>query len=127
MGNVFFSIRQGDVLLILTTSIPQNCQLVPLENNRIVLAHGETTGHAHAIADHGQALCPNSALEMATAAIARAKAKLWIDDSGDRYLEVIDTVNLTHEEHTAHSIPAGIYYIPQQVEYTPKELIRVAD
>jgi hypothetical protein len=36
-------------------------------------------------------------------------------------------VHLTHEEHTAHPIPPGIYQLPVQVEYTPATLRRVAD
>lgn len=123
-------IRQGDVLLTPVSTLPADCTEVPLDQGRIVLAYGEVTGHAHAIADHGQALRTSShavAAEIAEAAIARAKAKLWKSASGERFLEVIDPVTLRHEEHTAHTIPVGIYKLPQQVEYTPAELRRVAD
>lgn len=41
--------RQGDVLIERIDSVPDDAQPVPLEDGRIVLAHGEVTGHAHAI------------------------------------------------------------------------------
>lgn len=124
-------IRQGDVLLTPVSELPAGCTKVPLDKGRIVLAYGEVTGHAHAIADHGQTvrkskpIGPEAAAEVAEAVIARAR--LWRAPSGERFLEVTEPVNLTHEEHTAHVIPAGLYQVPQQAEYTPAELRRVAD
>ena len=124
-------IRQGDVLLTLVNALPTGCVDVPNDKGRIVLAYGEVTGHAHAIADHTQFLGDTSAqaTEIADAAIARAKtkARLLQAPNGDRFLEVTETVNLTHEEHTAHTIPPGIYRLPTQVEYSPAELRQVAD
>lgn len=117
-------IRQGDVLLQPVAKLPANCAEVPLDKGRIVLAYGEVTGHAHAIADHHNTA---RAAEIADAAIARAKARLLVAPSGERFLEVVETVTLRHEEHTAHAIPPGIYKLPVQVEYTPAELRRVAD
>ncbi len=129
-------IRQGDVLLQPVASMPAGCIEVPLDRNRIVLAYGEVTGHAHAIADHTvdreRALNPALAEKLAANAIKRAatssKARLLQAPNGDRFLEVKEAVNLTHEEHTAHTIPPGIYQAPRQVEYVAPELIRpVAD
>jgi hypothetical protein len=140
------TIRQGDVLLTPVASLPAGCQAVPLDKGRIVLAYGEVTGHAHAIADHGQTTAKitqqaalnvaekhraaGRAVEIADRAIqrARARAKLWRAPDGARYLEVREPVSLTHEEHTAHTLPPGIYRLPTQVEYVARELARqVAD
>lgn len=124
------TIRQGDVLLQPVASLPVGCTEVPHDKGRIVLAYGEVTGHAHAIADHrveSDSRPAQRAEEIADAAISRAKARLLVAPSGERFLEVIDTVHLTHEEHTAHTILPGVYKLPQQVEYTPAELRRVAD
>lgn len=120
-------LRQGDVQLQPVASLPNGCKELPPEGNRIVLAHGEVTGHAHAIYDHISA--SGAADEIADAAIARAKSKarLWAAPDGSRYLEVTETVTLRHEEHTAHTLSPGIYHLPTQVEYTPAELRRVAD
>jgi hypothetical protein len=123
-------IRQGDVLLLPVAKLPVGLTEVPLDKGRIVLAYGEVTGHAHAIADHAaKPIGPGAATEIADAAIARAmsKARLLVSPTGERFLEVRETVSLTHEEHTAHAIPPGTYMLPTQVEYTPAELRRVAD
>lgn len=120
------TIRQGDVALIQVDAMPQGCKPVPLDKGRIVLAYGEATGHAHAIADHGISKADeNRAVEIADAAIARAR--LWVAPNGERFLEVREPVTLKHEEHTEHTIPPGIYKQPTQVEYTPAELRRVED
>ena len=42
-------IRQGDVSLIQVSAIPSNAVEIKTEQNRVVLAYGEVTGHAHAI------------------------------------------------------------------------------
>jgi len=46
--------RQGDVMIRAVAEIPSAAQDVTPKNDRIVLAHGEVTGHAHAIA-YGEA------------------------------------------------------------------------
>ena len=117
------SIRQGDVALVLVKALPEGCVEVPNDKGRIILAYGELTGHAHAIADH---ISPEAAAEIAEAAIARAR--LFHAPNGERYLEVREAVTLRHEEHTAHTVPPGIYQLPRQVEYVAPELVRqVAD
>jgi hypothetical protein len=118
-----FTIRQGDVALVLVPALPAGCTAIPLDKGRIVLAYGEVTGHAHAIADH--AVSEAAAAEIAEAAIARAK--LWRAPDGSRFLQVTAPVTLKHEEHTQHTIPPGIYHLPRQVEYTPAALRNVAD
>lgn len=123
-------IRQGDVLLVPVDLLPPGCTEVPQDKGCIVLAHGEVTGHAHAIYDHAVDLAdqhggnPVAATEIADTAIARArvKARLWRAPDGERYLEVSMPVTLRHEEHTAHTIPHGIYKLPRQVEYAPQDL-----
>lgn len=122
-------VRQGDVQLQQVALLPAGCTEIKPDGNRIVLAHGEVTGHAHAIYDHIVRPQFDAADEIAEAAIARAKhkARLWQAPTGERYLQVDEPVTLRHEEHTEHRLPAGIYRLPVQVEYTPAELRRVAD
>lgn len=124
-------IRQGDVLLLQVTGLPSQCTSLPVEGNRLVLAFGEVTGHAHAIYDHcaDDAATEQVVSDLATAAIARAQAKahLWQGPNGDRYLEVTTAVTLQHEEHTQHQIPPGIYHLPRQVEYAPERIFDVED
>lgn len=133
MTNKPLSIRQGDVLLLRVDALPSGCIEAPDQAKKIVLAWGEVTGHHHRIADHRivkvPQATPGAADEIAEATIARAKtrARLLVAPNGERFLQVDDTVTLKHEEHTAHPIPPGIYQLPQQVEYQPTELRRVAD
>lgn len=132
-------IRQGDVLLRRVESMPADVKPADGQERKIILAWGEVTGHHHRIEDHpgtrlseAEALIdaygsPEAAAEIAEAAIARAKARLWVAPSGERFLTVDEPVTLKHEEHTAHVIAPGIYQLPVQVEYTPAALRRVAD
>jgi hypothetical protein len=96
-------IRQGDVSLIKVSSVPSAAVEVKSEETRVVLAYGEVTGHAHAIYENTD------------------QVKLWAVGKV-KYLEVMATVMLRHEEHTHAEISPGIYKLPVQVEYTPQEL-----
>lgn len=100
-------LRQGDVLLVKVDSLPKATP-ANLEKNDIILAHGEVTGHKHQIAKPEQ------------------KAKLW-NAGAERFLQVMETVALTHEEHSTITINPGVYRVAIQVEYQPDELRRVAD
>ena len=100
--------RQGDVLLKKTNKkVTKRHKPVPRENGRVVLAHGELTGHSHAIDD--------------------AVAKLF-EAGSDRLLTAKKAVTLKHEEHDPIKLPAGNYEVITQREYDPDDgSIRVAD
>lgn len=103
--------RQGDVLVVATDTIPPQVSKASREQGRIVLAHGEVTGHAHAILDRDADLYHAPDLE-------------------DRFLRVLADggVDLVHEEHDTVHLPAGDYRVTIQREYQPGELPRrVAD
>lgn len=112
--------RQGDVFLQPVAALPQGAVEVPLDNGRVVLAYGEVTGHAHAIRVTSEA----AAAEITEALIARCRL---YEHKGDRYLVVSEPVSLTHEEHTAHTLPPGVYEVPVQCEYDARLMRRVAD
>ena len=97
--------RQGDVLLV-EVNAPAGTQTEG--QGAIILAHGELTGHAHRISQPG------------------GKARMW-DAGAERFLQVMETVALTHEEHATVTIPPGSYRVVIQTEYTPRELRRVQD
>jgi hypothetical protein len=99
-------IRQGDVLLISVDEIPANSELLPRDaSNRVVLAYGEATGHAHALHDSG--------VQMLRAANA------------DEFLRVTETAFLRHEEHKHISVPPGLYRVVRQREYAPETRSRL--
>ena len=102
--------RQGDVLIIPVKSIPKAVEVVEREAGRVVLAHGEVTGHAHAIKDKRAALFRDPKL-----------AAIFMHVSGD------EAVALEHDEHETINVPPGDYQIVRQVEYSPAEIRNVAD
>lgn len=109
--------RQGDVLLQRVWAIPADTkELKRDEANRIVLAHGEKTGHAHVFRD--PTIC----------ALSRHDSEeiefLLIEGGGTLRHELISGARA---EHAPIDIPGGKYRLAQQVEYTPAELVRVSD
>jgi hypothetical protein len=130
-------IRQGDVYLYPVSELPSGCKPVaPEGGKRFVLAHGEVTGHAHAIYEFSDEMENEVALanagEIADAVIARAMAKrnaqMWECPQGEWYLEIRKPSKMKHEEHTAPVVPIGIYHCPIQVESTASNMLRqVAD
>lgn len=108
MGSMW---RQGDVLVQKIERLPDG--LTPEEpdgRGRIVLAEGEATGHAHAIA-------------------ASRLSRAGRDAAGVLYFRVGRgaTAILEHEEHTAHEFGAGSYRVVRQREYHPEAIKNVAD
>lgn len=103
-------IRQGDVLLIPVDAVPAETKPVAREQGRLILAHGEVTGHAHAIVE--------KEAELVTAAQA---AELYLLVHGS------DPVHLRHEEHDTLQVPPGDYRVRRQREYSPEEIRQVAD
>ena len=43
------------------------------------------------------------------------------------WLQVADTADVVHEEHAKITLPAGLYEIVIQSQYTPQEIRNVAD
>lgn len=101
-------VRQGDVLVVKTSSeIPKDAALQPKEEgNRVVLAYGEVTRHAHAY--------------------YKDTVTKYHKDS-DVYLNVTETTPLEHEEHTKIDFVKGIYKVIQQQEYWDGQWQKVAD
>jgi hypothetical protein len=107
--------RQGDVGLILIgkvgVALNAKGKLKPVkrENGKVILAHGEVTGHAHMIEDEA--------------------ATLYIDEAGELFLQVDGDkpVKLTHQEHATQVIEPGIYKVSRQREYSPEAVRKVQD
>src|SRR3990167_3460513 len=92
--------RQGDVLLLAVASLPKEAtDITP--SDRIVLAYGEVTGHAHAIAR----------TEDTITIPAR-----YFDAGAERFLQILEKTALLHEEHSAVMLDKGIYRQAFQVE-----------
>ena len=51
---------------------------------------------------------------------------MW-DAGAERYLQVVETTALKHEEHATVPLPKGVYRVVQQREYSPEAIRNVAD
>jgi hypothetical protein len=87
--------QQGDVI-IESSKIPAGAKKKDVKS-RVVLAEGETTGHAHAITD--LAACES------------------FESNDQLYIRVLKDTVLTHEEHHAITIPKGDYEVRKVQEY----------
>lgn len=104
--------RQGDVLIVATDRVPKGLKPVPREQGRIVLAHGEVTGHAHAID------APEAEAQFLAADL---------EEVNRRFLRVEAEVAVVHEEHDTITLPPGDYEVRRQREYAPEAPQWVAD
>lgn len=98
--------RQGDVLLISTPDEGQTGTPIKRDKGRIILAYGEVTGHAHAI--------------------ATKDAELFSADD-NVFLRMVAAGGLVHEEHGTITLDKGLYRVIRQREYTPEVIRNVAD
>ena len=108
-----FQARQGDVLVWQDDEATGTVE-IPREDGAVVLAHGEVTGHTHAIRVPG--VCHLRAEGIHAEAI-----------NVTALLVEADSVALVHEEHATISIPAGRHHVIIQEEYSPEEYRNVAD
>lgn len=105
-------LRQGDVLLIPVASIPKETRPVAREHGRVVLAHGEVTGHHHSIVEDG--------VELVTSEQAD-ELRMWLS------VMTSEPVALTHQEHDTITVAPGLYEVRRQREYSPEAIRNVAD
>ena len=98
--------RQGDVLVERVREIPAG--LTKQEaSGRIILAHGEMTGHHHSVdAD---------------------AADWWKSENGEQFIQVKTATEVVHPEHGPIALPKGKYRVRRQREYSPEAIRNVAD
>ena len=114
-------LRQGDVLIERigdTGMLPVGLSSIERDQeDRVILALGESTGHAHAIAERNAELFGKPGSD---------ERWLVIRSSGTA-IEGGGAV-LRHEEHAAIVLEPGVYRVTRQREYQPQALPRyVAD
>lgn len=105
-----FEMRQGDVLLVRVEALPEGLTDITPKKGRVVLQHGEATGHAHAFYDRGVQVFARDAKAVRP-----------------EYLRVVKTAYLKHEEHSPATLPPGLYQLPTQVEHTDDDEPRVVE
>lgn len=108
--------QHGDVIIRSVTNIPPTATLVPRDNNRVILAYGEVTGHAHAIVAPSDDVVLTEIIPLTDQ-----------EEMRERFLQIDREVALTHEEHATIMLPPGKYSVTIQREYHPERIMYVAD
>lgn len=100
--------QQGDVLLIKENDIPSRAQCVEVNGN-IVLAEGESTGHAHVITETDNVQCYSLAEQF--------------------FIKTGKSVTITHEEHGPITIEPGVWRVAivREYDHFAEEARRVMD
>lgn len=110
--------RQGDVMAVRVGSLPKKAKKTERdEYGRVVLAYGERTGHAHTL--RNPAVCGYSTLD-------DNEIEFLLVGGGGGSLRH-EHVSGAKAEHDEIALAEGVYELPVQCEYSPAELIRVAD
>ena len=113
--------RQGDVLIEQVDSLPK--KLKRTNSKRVILAHGEVTGHAHEIKHPALAT-----LEECREAVRALGDLEDADTMTNSVMELRGDSEVVHQEHGKIDLKKGNYIVRRQREYVPKELPRnVAD
>lgn len=122
--------RQGDVLVVAAT-IPDGATPVALEHGKVILAHGEVTGHYHGIDGSAATMYEKDGERYLHVGPRKpgVKVKPWKREAVADYDPAIDGVvaKLIHDEHNTIDIPAGTYKVRRQREYRRGEIKRVVD
>lgn len=107
--------RQGDVLVRrINARMPTGKDI--REAGRVILAHGEVTGHAHEVV---------AAVPSETTALPAAQ--FFEQPDGRRFLFVERACVLTHQEHGTIALAPGCYEVTRQREYFPDAIRSVED
>jgi hypothetical protein len=110
--------RQGDVLIEQIADIP-NEAIKQEKSTQIILAHGEVTGHHHA-------------LETELPVEWHKSSELLAVDkphplASEVYVSLPFGGTVVHPEHSAIKLPVGNYRVVRQREYSPEALRNVED
>jgi hypothetical protein len=110
-------IRQGDVLLVPVSRLPEGAHPVHpaggAEQKAVVLAEGEATGHAHVIRSPRARLFRWQEVPPRRYRHAGSPVVRFLRVSGS------ERVVLSHEEHDPISLQPGVYEVRRQREYVP--------
>lgn len=123
--------RQGDVVIVRVNALPAGLKPRARERGRVVLAHGEVTGHAHAIGEKKvvqyEAANPTEAARKLLADVG-LKVELT-EHNAPTFLEVQGKgATIKHEEHSTIALEPGFYVVGRQREWSDADEPRqVAD
>lgn len=147
--------RQGDVLIIPIAELPPGLKPVAKEQGRVVLAHGEVTGHAHTIRDRnvngfrdpklnrlflnivgdhtgplaGELIEEGDDWFLAQTSLREKPVKFAKHHASinDGEIKCGPFALVDHDEHHPYAVPDGNGLVMRQREYTPEAIRNVAD
>ena len=111
--------RQGDVLIERISEIPAEATKQK-RSSKIILAHGEVTGHHHCL----ELADPADWWKTGEIPTTNEKPKALI---GEIFLNLTGPAEITHQEHATIPLPPGKYRVTRQREYSPEAIRNVAD
>ncbi|MDR3405157.1 MAG: hypothetical protein P4L99_21865 [Chthoniobacter sp.] len=117
-----FQVRQGDILIERVAALPALDKKSKTENGRVILAHGEVTGHAHEI--EKPTLASLHEIKEAMRMLGDIAGAEAMTQAG---LVVKEDTAVVHDEHSRIALPKGGYIVRRQREYSPEEIRNVAD
>lgn len=89
-------------------------------SRRVILAHGEVTGHHHVLETTDPADWWKQG-EISTA------NQIPTTLAGELFVSLPQCASVTHPEHATIELPAGNYRVTRQREYSPRALRNVCD
>lgn len=119
--------RQGDVMLVRIDQLPEG--LIETKRDRtgrIVLAHGEKSGHGHAIRDKHVSGFRLSTTMDDPSGVSGGVDYILVGGSGCATLNH-EYESGTMAEHHPIGLPPGTYKIALQREYSPSAIVRAQD
>lgn len=120
-------IRHGDVLLVpVTGEVTAGYTPVPRENGMIILAHGEATGHAHAVLERDAVLFDNGKGVRILAVETEADLR-HVNADGSATGEHGDGAGTLVGRIKPIRLPKGLYRVIRQREARGGVVRRVAD
>ena len=111
--------RQGDVLIERIDNVPGTAQKQK-RSTRVILAHGEVTGHHHALETRD----PADWWKEGEISTSNTKPGTL---AGALFVTLPAGGEVTHQEHAKIELPKGTYRITRQREYSPEAIRNVAD
>ena len=93
--------QQGDIIFRKVNSIPRGAKRI--KDFPIIVAQGETTGHAHKVLEEVKAFLDE-----------RENTR---DEDGRKVMYLEGPATVVHEEHGTVNLPEGIYMVDHVKEY----------
>lgn len=126
MNTIDKSARQGDVLLVKIDALPAG--LIETKRDkigRIVLAHGEKSGHGHAIREKSVTSLRMAGTEPDPTGVSGGVDFIEVGGSGATLNHEYESGQMA--EHHPITLPPGFYKVVLQQEYSPAGIQRAAD